>query len=255
VSWSVALLLFGGGLVGGIANALAGGATLITFPVMLAAGLPPIVANASNAVAVTPGHTIAAFADRERMPAADLRFLILFSWTALCGAVGAILLFITPERLFAQLVPLLIGVATLVFAFAPRIHQRVKSWRPHGPGSASLGTTLLLLAPSTIYGGYFGAGLGVILMAVLTVSGMEDVRAANTLKNLLAAAVSAATIVVFVVQDIVSWPQTIVMLLGAVAGGFAGGYLVRILPSHVVRRIVIVIGLAMTVIYAVRYWS
>ncbi len=255
MNWSVGLLLFAGGLVGGIANALAGGATLITFPAMLAAGLPPIVANASNAVAVTPGHTIAAFADRERMPAADLRFLILFAWAALCGAIGAVLLFITPERLFARLVPLLIGVATLVFAFAPRIHQKLKSWRPHGPGGASLATTLLLIAPSTIYGGYFGAGLGVILMAVLTASGMEDLRAANTLKNLLAAAVSAATIVVFVVQNIVSWPQTIVMLFGAAAGGFAGGYLVRILPGRIVRRIVIVIGLAMTVIYAVRYWT
>jgi uncharacterized membrane protein YfcA len=246
----IGTLLLGAGLAGGVANAIAGGATLITFPAMLASGLPAIVANASNAVAVAPGHLVAAFADRSRLPALNLPFLVTVATSGIGGAIGAALLLSTPEKLFTLLVPGLIGIATLVFAFSRHI-QKVIATKVR---SVSGETRWVLLASMSIYGGYFGAGLGVMLLAVLSVTGEEDIRQANVLKNVLATAVSATTIATFVVQGVIRWPETVVMLSGAIPGGFLGGRLIAILPPSVVRAIIIAVGTAMTLAYAWYYW-
>lgn len=250
----IVALLVGAGIAGGIVNAIAGGATLITFPAMLAAGLPPVLANASNAVAVTPGHLIAAFADRPRLPAFDRRFAALMVTALAGGTVGAVLLLSTPEDMFTALVPALIGSATLVFLLAGRIQLAVRRWAGHAAGHFDGRLATILAGPASIYGGYFGAGLGVMLMAVLTVAGQTDVQRANVLKNLMSSAVSAATITIFTVRGAVVWPETLVMLAGAVAGGFLGGNLVKILPPRVVRAVVILIGAGTSLIYAYRYW-
>jgi uncharacterized membrane protein YfcA len=255
MSWEVLLMLASGGLVGGVVNALAGGATLITFPVMLATGLPPIIANASNAVAVTPGHFIAAIADREKIPARDWHFVLSTAIALIGGVLGAILLLMTPSTLFTLLVPPLIGLATLTFAASRHIQTALASWRPRIEGQRSgWAATAALLGPAAIYGGYFGGGLGVMLIAVLSLTGLHDVRAANAMKNILATAVSVATIAVFSVRSAVSWPETLTMLGGAVLGGYCGGRLIRVLPAAIVRQIVIGVGTLMTVIYAVKYW-
>ena len=249
-------LLAGAGLVGGVANAIAGGATLITFPAMLASGIPPIIANASNAVAVTPGHFIAAIADRERIPAFDRRFLLLVLLSLVGAAIGAILLLVTTDRTFILLVPALVGAATLIFAFSRQIQEaiqgRKRGGRKRGKPRGFLGE--ILIVPATIYGGYFGGGLGVMLLAILGVIGVRDVRAANVLKNLLATAVSVVTIAIFIGKGIVDWPHTLVMLVGAACGGFLGGWLVRVLPPAAVRATVIAAGTAITLYYAWRYW-
>jgi uncharacterized protein len=246
----IGALLFGAGLAGGIANAIAGGATLFTFPAMIASGLPPIVANASNAVAVTPGHFVAALSDRAQLARPDQALVGALVATIVGGAVGAVLLLVTPERLFTLLVPALIGIATLVFALGPRVHA-------HDERGQSAKSGLLrwaLLVPTSIYGGYFGGGSGVMYLAVLVVTGRETIRQANVLKNLLASVVSAVTIIIFVIQDVVRWPETIVMLMGAVVGGFLGGRLVAGLAPTTVRAIVILAGMFMTMVYAWRYW-
>jgi uncharacterized protein len=249
-------LLAGAGLVGGVANAIAGGATLITFPAMLASGIPPVIANASNAVAVTPGHFIAAIADRERIPAFDRRFLLLIVLSLIGAAIGAVLLLVTTDRTFILLVPLLVGVATLIFAFSRQIQEAIQGQkrkaRKRGKPHSLLGE--LLIVPATIYGGYFGGGLGVMLLAILGVMGVRDVRAANVMKNLLATAVSAVTIAIFIWKGIVDWPHTLVMLVGAACGGFLGGWLVRVLPPATVRATVIAAGTIITLYYAWRYW-
>lgn len=245
-----AVLLAGAGLIGGIVNAIAGGATLVTFPAMLAAGLPPLIANASNAVAVTPGHLMAALADRRQLPAFDRRLAITVISAVAAGAVGAVLLLVTPERLFSVLVPGLIGLATLIFALGGRIQVALaRHYRPQGEI-----TRRALLLPSAVYGGYFGAGLGVMLLALLTITGREEIRAANALKNLLATAVSLATVLIFAVQGVVRWPETSVMLAGALSGGLLGSKLIAVLPPAIVRSLVIAIGALMTGIYAWRYW-
>ncbi|MCC8979790.1 sulfite exporter TauE/SafE family protein [Bradyrhizobium acaciae] len=249
----IGLLLLGAGVAGGIINALAGGATLVTFPAMLAAGLPPVIANASNAVAISPGHLIAALADRAKLPPPTRRTISFVAVSTLGGAVGAGVLLLLPERLFVLPVPALIAFATLLFAFAPRIQSRTIARRDAAAlpstvaGSAVLGLTC-------VYGGFFGAGLGVILTAVLSITEPNDIRAVKALKNLLATCVSLAATLIFIVQGAVRWPETSVMLVGAMVGGYAGGYLIRILPAHIVRQFVIMAGAVMTVIYAARYW-
>jgi uncharacterized membrane protein YfcA len=250
---TIGLLLFGAGLAGGVANAIAGGATLITFPAMLAAGLPPVLANASNAVAVTPGHLIAACADRHVLPPADRRMLAAILAVLLGSTVGAVLLLTTPERLFTLLVPALIGVATVIFAFARPIQRSIAQAFGDTP-SQPVATRAALLVPTAIYGGYFGAGSGVMLLAILSVTGREDLRSANALKNLLASAVSAVTIVIFTVQGVVRWPDTLVMLTDAMCGGYLGGLLIKVLTPSVGRAVVIAFGVGMTVLYAYRYW-
>jgi len=185
----IGALLFCAGLAGGVANAMAGGATLITFPAMLAGGLPPIVANASNAVAVTPGHVVAALADRARLPPLDRALGLALGASLVGGALGAILLLATPERLFTLLVPALIGIATLVFALGRQglgrqglgrqgLGRRVGSGAVVD-GARSQGLRSALLMPMSVYGGYFGGGAGVMYLAVLFVTGREDIRQAN----------------------------------------------------------------------------
>lgn len=247
------LLLLAAGGAGGVINALAGGATLITFPAMLAAGLPAVIANASNAVAISPGHLIAALADRGKLPPPTRRTISFVAVSTVAGAVGAGVLLLLPERLFVLPVPALIAFATLLFAFAPQIqawtvrHQKAAALPSTGASSAVLGL-------ACVYGGFFGAGLGVILTAVLSITEPNDIRAVKALKNLLATCVSLAATLIFIVQGAVRWPETSVMLLGAMIGGYAGGHLIRILPARIVRQFVIAAGALMTVIYAARYW-
>ncbi|WP_436595882.1 sulfite exporter TauE/SafE family protein [Pseudomonas aeruginosa] len=251
MDFNASFLLFAAGIAGGLINAIAGGATLITFPAMLAAGLPAITANASNAVAISPGHLIAALADREKLPALTKRTVSLIVIATLGGAVGAVVLLLLPERLFTLPVPGLIAFSTLLFAFAPRI----QSWigRPHG-SVLPAGGSATFLGAACIYGGFFGAGLGVILTAVLSITEPNDIRAIKALKNLLATCVALAATIIFIAQGAVRWPETIVMLLGAIIGGYGGGYLIRVLPAKYVRQFVIAAGIVMTAIYVEKYW-
>ncbi|UFX42289.1 sulfite exporter TauE/SafE family protein [Bradyrhizobium sp. 41S5] len=247
------LLLLAAGGAGGVINALAGGATLITFPAMLAAGLPAVIANASNAVAISPGHLIAALADRDKLPPPTRRTISFVAVSTVAGAAGAGVLLLLPERLFVLPVPALIAFATLLFAYAPQIqgwtvgHQKAAALPSTGASSAVLGL-------ACVYGGFFGAGLGVILTAVLSITEPNDIRAIKALKNLLATCVSLAATLIFIVQGAVRWPETSVMLLGAMVGGYAGGHLIRILPARIVRQFVIAAGALMSAIYAARYW-
>ncbi|MBL8569137.1 MAG: sulfite exporter TauE/SafE family protein [Phreatobacter sp.] len=245
------ILLFAAGLAGGIVNAIAGGASLITFPAMLAAGLPPVVANASNALAVTPGHLAAAVADREALPR-DTGTLTEWVLAGLIGgAVGAVILLVTPERLFMVLVPPLIGGATAIFAFGPAIRQRLAA----GRGAAPAGPRRALIFAICTYGGYFGAGLGVMLMAAIAlVRHGDQPRTANALKNLCGSAVSVAGVGIFIWQGLIAWPPTVVMLAGSVIGGIAGGRLLPFLPAPVVRAAVILAGVVLTLAAIRSYW-
>ena len=229
------LMLFGAGITGGVVTAIVGGASLITFPALLAAGLPPIVANASNTVALTPGNLVAGLADRERLPRWDRSLLGLMVVCVAGSVAGATLLLVTPEKAFAAIVPLLIGFATILFAVSGRIRSWIQSRAAAtGPGLwSSERLRALLCAPVAVYGGYFGAGMS---------------------KNLLSGLTSFVAVVVFVLQGVVAWPPTIVMMAGAIVGGFLGGRLARVLPPDIVRWIVIVVGTILTLVYAWRDW-
>lgn len=247
--WVVALL-FGAGIAGGFVNALAGGATFFTFPAMMAAGLPPVIANASNAVAVWPGSLSGTLAFRRHLPALD-RTLLLAMLLALVGSAGgAVLLLETEERIFVRLVPYLILGATLLFAFAGPLLRLLRRLRPQDGGPARLTPgSFALQATAAVYGGYFGGGLGIMLLAVLSLCGYSDIRVMNALKNLLSAVVGLVTLLVFAGLGAVAWPQTLVMLSGAVAGGWIGGRVGQKAPAWLIRGFVIAVGLLLSVYY------
>jgi uncharacterized membrane protein YfcA len=248
-------MMFGAGIAGGIVTAIAGGSSLITFPALLAAGLPPIVANASNAVGLLPGNFMAGFADPESLPRWNRSLLALVLVCVAGSVAGAVLLLVTPEKAFTAVVPLLIGFATLLFAMSGRVRLWIES-RPTAGGRAHMsadGLKILLLIPVAIYGGYFGAGMSVMLLGILSV-GIGEFRTTNVIKNLLAGLTSLVASIVFVVQGMVAWPPVMVMMVGALIGGFTGGRLVRVLRPELVRWIVIVVGTILTAVYARRYW-
>lgn len=244
------LLLFGAGIAGGVINAIAGGATLITFPIMLLAGLPPVLANATNAVAIAPGHWLAAVADRSKLPALDSG-LIWSLAIAFCAAmIGALLLLALPGETFMLPVPGLIGFATALFAAAPMLGR----WSRRKQSSKTARNALPALILSSVYGGFFGAGLGILLSAVLALREPDDIRKVKVLKNLIAGSVSLAAVVVFIARDAVIWTAAVPMLFGALLGGYAGGHLTRWLPGWAVRAVVIGTGVFMSIYYARRYW-
>jgi uncharacterized protein len=226
------LLLFAAGLAGGIVTAMVGGASLITFPALLAAGLPAIVANASNTVALTPGNVVAGLAEFERMPRWDRSFVSLALISVVGSAAGAALLLATPEKAFTAVVPVLIGFATVLFALSGRIRQWILS--RSADGVPSTGLSNLLFAPVAVYGGYFGT--------------------ANVIKNLLSGLTSFVAVVIFVFQGMVAWAPTFVVMAGATIGGVLGARLARVLSPDVMRWIVITVGTLLTMIYANRYW-
>jgi len=253
---SSGLMLFGMGVAGGIVTAVVGGASLITFPALLAAGLPPTLANASNTVAMTPGNFIGGLADTERLPRWDRSFAGVIAVCVAGSVAGAGLLLATPERAFTAVVPLLVGLATVLFAAGGRIRRwtLARAARPRGARVSSDTLRLLLLAPVAVYGGYFGAGMSVMLLAILSLGATDDFRAINVVKNLISGLTSLVAAVVFVFQGMVAWPPTLAMMGGALVGGFLGGRLARVLPPGLIRTIVISVGALLTAVYAWRYW-
>lgn len=244
------LLLIAAGFAGGMTNAIAGGATFFTFPAMLAVGIPPVAANASNTTALAPASLVAAWTQRHDL--ADVRpHILLLSLLGIAGGVlGAILLLVTPDDTFMVFVPFLLLLATALFALSPHLMAFARRHRPAAPTGLHLSVgTVALLMFCFVYGGYFGAGLGIMMLAGLALSGLDDLRVANGLKNGLSALVNGVAVVVFIVQGIVVWQAALVMLAGAVTGGFVGAKVASILPRQVFRAIVITVGSLLTVWY------
>lgn len=233
----------GAGVLGGAANAIAGGGTFFTFPALVAAGLDPLVANASNAVAIYPGHAAAVPAYRRELRTSGRRLIARSIVVAAGGLAGALLLLGTDPAAFGALVPWLLLFATLLFAFSGRLQSFAARWQDRvGPGA-------MVEFAFAVYGGYFGAGLGILLMAALTIVGVRDLQIANAQKNLLAAIVTTISVAAFSVAGIVAWPQTLVVLVGAVLGGYGGARAARRIPVAVLRWLVIATGLSISALY------
>jgi uncharacterized membrane protein YfcA len=248
-----ALFLGTTGLLGGVITAIVGGSSLICFPAMLAAGLPPIVASASNTTAVVPASLIAAYSDTGRTPSWSARIFVLTLIGFVGSAVGALLLIALPERVFVAAVPILIGLATVLFAWGDRLRAVVARFDTGRTGTFILQP--LLFAPVAVYGGYFGAGMGVMTLAILGLSGSDDHRAANALKNLLTVLTNVVSIAIYIAHGIVAWPETAAMMTGALIGGFVGGRSMRFLPAGLFRALVVGMGAVLTVVFAWRYWN
>jgi uncharacterized protein len=245
------IVLLMAGFFGGLANSIAGGASLVTFPALLAIGLPPIVANASNTFALLPANLLGAYGDRAKLPARDVWFWGGLAIALIGGTIGAVLLLVSSDRFFSMIVPALIGVATLIFAFGINIQRRL---------AAVLGGTEnpllrnVLLIPTSIYGGYFGAGVGVMFMALFGATSSLDVRQANANKNVLGFLTNISAALIFVWQGVIDWPVALMMFPATACGGIAGVQLIKIVPAFYVRATIITIGILMTSVYAYRYW-
>ena len=246
-----AALLLAAGFGGGVASSIAGGASLITFPTLLGIGLPPLAANATNAVGLSLSNFMAAVADWRRRPSWGRALSWLFVINFAGGAVGALLMLETPAGLLILMVPALIGGATLLLAIGPWVQRHLPSGGESGLHMARVAFPLFV---SAIYGGYFGAGLGVINLAILSIGGLTDFRSTNVLKNILITGVSLSSVWVYVWQGALVWPATLLLMAGSIGGGYAGGYLIRVLPPQAVRIGIISIGIVATVIYAGKYW-
>jgi uncharacterized membrane protein YfcA len=250
------LLMVAAGLVGGTLSAVSGGAAIFTFPALLATGLSPVTAAASNLTALTPCNFIAAVADHTQLPRFNRPFVLLLLASCAGALAGAVLLLLTPERVLGFLVPLLLGFATILFGYSARIsawlRARAADIVARDPHASS--HSIAALVPVSIYGGYFGAGVGVMLLAVLSVGTGGDYRAANVAKNLVTSLNSVVAAVLFIAQGIVSWPQTLAMMSGALVGGLLGSWLARSLPRELMRVVIVAVGAVLTAIFAWRYW-
>ncbi|MGB3069034.1 MAG: sulfite exporter TauE/SafE family protein [Ottowia sp.] len=230
----------------GILNAIAGGGTFLTFPALVLTGVPPIAANATSALAVSPGYlgsTLGFRAELAALPRSLLvRELIL---SALGGVAGALLLLVTPASVFSGIVPWLLLFATVLFAFGPSLSRWAGG--EHGSGLSRWRNPALLLV--AIYGGYFNGGLGILLMALYLVCGEHRMHTVNALKNLNSFVLSVVSVIAFAIGGAIVWKQALLMAVFATLGGFAGARLARSLPARVVRAIVIVTGLVMSVLF------
>ena len=251
--------LFFAALIAGTVNSVAGGGSFISFPALLFTGMPPIPANATNTVAVWPGTVASAVAYRNALTPDARRLLLPLLITAVIGGVlGALILLRTPPATFLHLVPWLLLVAALLFVFSGRMTSWVRSRAGHAPGDEKLPrglflTGLLLQLVISMYVGYFGAGTGILLLALLALLGMEDIHAMNGMKTLLVSVANGVAIVTFIWARVIVWPQALLMLVGAVIGGYGGAHLAqRMNPQHV-RWVVIGIGFAMSAYFFIRY--
>jgi uncharacterized membrane protein YfcA len=249
-------LLLLGGVAGGTISALAGGAAIVTFPALLATGISPVIATASNMVALSPGSFLAALYDRSQLPPLDRSFVIMVVSSVVGALVGATVLMVTPERVFASLIPLLLGFATVLFGFAGRIsnwlQRRAMDRGDHGPHSWT--DSIGWLLPVSVYGGYFGAGVGVLLLGVLSIGTRGDYRSANVAKNLLTSLNTLTVAAFFTAQGVVAWPQALTMMAGALVGSIIGARLSQVVPNEIARVMVVVVGAALTFAFAWRYW-
>jgi len=243
------------GVVAGVIASIVGGAAVVIYPALIATGVSPQLAAVSNLASVMPGTMLAALADRSQLPPFDRAFVSLIIASIVGAGIGAAFLLLTPERLFAQIVPLLLGFATLLFAYSERISRWLRK-RAEGRGHAIAFNfaSLKVILPVSFYGGYFGAGVGILMLGVFSLATGGDYRAANVAKNFVSSLNGFAATLVFATHNAVLWPQTLALAAGAIAGGLIGSYAARVIPRNVVRVLVVAVGAALTVALARRYW-
>lgn len=249
-----AVVLAGAAGLAGAINSVAGGGTIVSFPVAVALGLPPITANATNAVALTPGSIASALAYRREL-GKDRAILGVFLPPALVGGVlGAVLLLLTPQKIFDAIVPLLVLFATILL-----LVQNLRRAPPQTAGEewrvpqSKLVATLFQLTIG-LYGGYFGGGMGIMMLALYSRMGGHDIHRMNGIKSVVGAAINGVASIAFVVAGAIDWRAGVVMAAGAIVGGFVGAAGARRVRPAIVRWLVVVIGFALAVVLGYRRW-
>ena len=254
-----AIFLFFAALIAGTLNSIAGGGSFVSFPALMFTGVPGVAANATNTVALWPGlaATVFTYIKRLHVPA---RLLVPLVFTSVIGGVaGAVLLIKTPQRTFEHLIPWLLFGGTLLFMYGPRIRSLVAKTdaAPDLGGTSwlAVGAASLLQLLVGAYGGYFGGGIGFVMMGMMAALGMSEIHNMNALRILLAATINVVAVATFIIAGAVLWPQCLVMLIGSVAGGWSGGHYAQKADPNKLRYAVILVGLAMSAyFFAAAYW-
>jgi uncharacterized membrane protein YfcA len=233
-------------LAAGVVNAVAGGGTLLTFPVLLTV-IPSVAANATSTVALVPGSMAGAWGYRRELAVTRRWALVLLAPCLLGGMVGTLLVTQMEERYFDLMVPWLILVATLLFLAQPALARLTGVGMPHAaPSGGALAAIIGIQFVVAVYGGYFGAGIGILMLASMTLLGLNDIHQMNGLKAFLAACINAVAVAIFVWQGKVVWHFALLMALAAIAGGYVGARVARRLKQGIVRWAIIAIGLGLS---------
>lgn len=249
-----ATFLFFAALLAGALNSVAGGGSFVTFPALLFTHLPPIPANATNTAAVWPGSVASAVAYRKELTPGTWRVLWPLVAMCLAGALlGARILLHTPPATFVKLIPWLLLSATILFAASGKITAWVRRAGASGERSKvwMVGGFLVQLVIA-MYVGYFGAGAGILVLALLAVMGVGNIHTMNAMKTVLVSVANAVALATFIVAGIVVWPQAILMIVGALLGGYGGAHFAQKMNPQHVRYAVIAIGLGMSIYFFVR---
>ncbi|MCF0013875.1 sulfite exporter TauE/SafE family protein [Pseudomonas stutzeri] len=244
-TWAI---LLAAAFLGGGLNAIAGGGSFFTFPALVYAGVPPVAANASGTFALLPGYFASTWGYREDLQApATLSMRSLLAVSLGGGAFGAALLLTTPDDVFRAIVPWLLLVATLLFAFGPWLLRTFK--RTAGSGEAGTWVQACAIAAVSVYGGYFNGGLGIVLLAAFSLLGHSNINAMQGLKNLVSSVLTAIAVSVYAFGGAIFWREALVMMLAATVGGYVMARVGRRLPATLVRAVVIVTGSIMTILF------
>jgi uncharacterized membrane protein YfcA len=241
--------LFIAGAIAGVINSVAGGGTLISFPALIAFGVPPVPANATNTAAVCPGALGSAYAYRHDLPEKKGLLILLLAPSLLGGLLGAWVLGHTPNWLFARIVPFLVLFATLLFGmrdrFAGRLGFAGQENAPTTLGAQIWGFFFQLFVAA--YGGYFGAGIGILMLASLGVMGLRDIHGMNAIKTIMAFLINGMALIYFIVKELVVWPIAILMAAGAILGGYTGARLAKRVNQRYLRLFIVAVGLGVSV--------
>ncbi len=236
------LLLIAAAFAAGAINAVAGGGSFLTFPSLVFSGVAPVIANASNTVALVPGTMASVWAYRGDVQKLGEKHLKLWLGVSLLGgALGAGLLLVTSDKTFRQIAPWLLLFATLLFAFGNQVSVAMRG-RLHGNGW----WMILLMFPIAVYGGYFGGGIGIMFLAALRLYGLTDIHGMNGIKTIMGGSLNALAAVIFIVERQVVWKPVLIMVAASIAGGYVGPRLARKLRPAVIRGVVIAVGIVMT---------
>jgi uncharacterized membrane protein YfcA len=253
MSYTSYLAIFAAGMGAGAVNSFAGGGTLITFPVLVWAGRDPIGANATNALALWPAAIVSAFALRTEAAKATHLLRLLLPITVLGALLGSILLLATPTRLFSSIVPYLVLVATLLVVLrrplARMLPASSEAATAKAGGAAALVAAQLLVA---IYGGYFGAAMGILMIAALGLYGVSDMHVRNGVKNVLGAATNGIAGIYFAFSGVINWTDALVLSVSAAIGGYLGASLSRRMSPRVGEGLVFLFGILATLALAMR---
>lgn len=237
------IIVFVAGIAVGAMNAIAGGGLLIGFPVMLAIGIPPLTANITGHLVVLPGNISAAYGYRKYMRKVDNKYLLLLIPTSLGAAVGAILLRNTSPQKFEDIIPILVFMAVGLFAFQPYLHFHLnRHLRGALKGIKPLVVIGLAIFPLAIYGGYFGAGFGFIMLAFLGFTKLHEIHQMNGLKNLAALSISVVSLIFLYSTGLINWKYGLIMAAGGTIGAYYGATLTQKVSSHALRIVIIIIG-------------